>query len=396
MKRTLITGAALFLALALCACAGGGNPDTTPIPDTTSQTPGVSAATETQPPTENVSGEESPENVKITFITQEYYEGGDIVEIPYFEYDGAKNDVIDGINRLFNQGLQMRYEEFDANRSSYETWEIRTYPFTDERYVQVVITSILYSVYPDFQWSGTVESVNYDKWDNKWILFSDLGIEEDSIIAEVSRLYVLTNEGAVIEDDGVKITGFLLRSQDGQSGNFTEILLEIATASGDRIHISFCSYCPETGEFYMFDPSAVMPFGHNDMDRMDPPLYYDLFEAQTGGEPLANGVIYTGSLLESDHGDNMSTYEAASGLYYRVLHEDYEYSEENTVYIMCVDVMEIDGAECYLFEVSGPIFGNMAYAVNYDYDSQNIYEVSGGRSNLIGSILDLGSAKAFE
>ncbi|MDR2649618.1 MAG: hypothetical protein LBB94_07875 [Clostridiales bacterium] len=198
----------IFLALALCACNGGGNSGTTPTSrnpaqatigestqaqTTTPEIPqalGASAAVGTQPPTENNSGQENPENVRITFITQEYNEDGDIVEIPYFEYDGTKNDVIDGINRLFNQGLQMRYEEFNANPGSSEWIEIKTYPFTDERYVQVVITSNVFGVNLDYQWSGTVESVNYDKLNNKWILFSDLGIDEGDILAKVRKLYM--------------------------------------------------------------------------------------------------------------------------------------------------------------------------------------------------------------
>ena len=247
MKRIILTTTALLRALALCASGGGS--DTQPAP------------------------QEIPENVRITFIMQEYYEGDDIVEIPHFEYDGAKNDVIDGINRLFNQGLRMRYEEFNANRSSYETMEIRTYPFTDERYAQVVVTSIKYSLYPDFRWSGTVESVNYDKFKINWIQFSDLGMKEDEILAEVRKFYMLENENAVI--DSVKVTGFLLRLRGGETDYFTEILLEITANSG--VHPSFYSYCPDTGEFYLFDPSAFLPFNHADMDHMEPPLYYDLF-----------------------------------------------------------------------------------------------------------------------
>ena len=124
-------------------------------------------------------------------------------------------------------------------------------------------------------------------------------------------------------------------------------------------------------------------------------LVGDVQDEQTGNVAIANGAFFSDLMQIGDHGDNMSPFEAASGLYYRVLSERFDISEENHVYITRTDIKEIDGMECYLFEVYGS-FGLVYYAVNYDYGNQNVYEVSGDRSNLIGSILDLGSAKGYE
>ena len=126
------------------------------------------------------------------------------------------------------------------------------------------------------------------------------------------------------------------------------------------------------------------------------------FHAHAGGrgdidwmvnEPIVNGVIFTGSLLQSDPGNNMTPYEAASRLYFLVLKDklvnDTDYSREEPMFITCVDVTNINGEECYLLSVSG-MFNTKAweFAVNYDYNRQNIYLLSETGSNLLGSFLD--------
>lgn len=118
-------------------------------------------------------------------------------------------------------------------------------------------------------------------------------------------------------------------------------------------------------------------------------------------EPIAEGVVFGGSLLEGDPGENMTPYEAASGLYYSILASELEkgldYSEELPMSITCVDVVEIGGEECYLLSVSGA-FNTKAweFAVSYDYDSQNVYLLQDGETTPLGSLLDLGSTKAYE
>ncbi len=90
-------------------------------------------------------------------------------------------------------------------------------------------------------------------------------------------------------------------------------------------------------------------------------------------EAIAEGVIFKGSLLEGDPGEYMSPYEAASGLYDLVLKERLnkgaDYSDSEPMFITCVDVVEIEGKECYLLSVSG-VFNTKAweYGVDYDYD----------------------------
>lgn len=118
-------------------------------------------------------------------------------------------------------------------------------------------------------------------------------------------------------------------------------------------------------------------------------------------EPIAEGVIFKGSLLRSDPGDNMPSYEAASGLYNLVLKNELtkgkDYSKEKPMYITCVDITNIDGHECYVLSVSGA-FNTKAweYAVDYNYDRQYVYLMSEAGNKSLGSLLDLGGAKATE
>jgi hypothetical protein len=113
-----------------------------------------------------------------------------------------------------------------------------------------------------------------------------------------------------------------------------------------------------------------------------------------GGEQIAEGV-FTNSLLTSDPGDNLTPFDAASGLYNLVLKDKLvsgtDYSKEQPIFITCVNVTAIEGKECYLLSISG-VFNTKAweYAVDYDLESQIVYLISDTGNQLVGSLLDLG------
>ncbi|NLJ65657.1 MAG: hypothetical protein GX337_09815, partial [Christensenellaceae bacterium] len=126
--------------------------------------------------------------------------------------------------------------------------------------------------------------------------------------------------------------------------------------------------------------------GEDELDSDDGDLMVD--------EQIVEGVLFT-SLLESDSGENLSPYQAASGLFELILKdklaEGTDYSEKEPMSITCVDVTDIEGKECYLLSVSG-VFNTKAweYAVDYDLESQNVYLISDTGNQLVGSLLDLG------
>jgi hypothetical protein len=114
-------------------------------------------------------------------------------------------------------------------------------------------------------------------------------------------------------------------------------------------------------------------------------------ESKTEEKMIVEGVIFGGSLLKSDPGNNMTPYEAAKGLYDLVLKEKLvkgtDYSKEKPVYITCVDVTDVNGRECYLLSVSGT-FNTKAweYAVDYDYSRQDVYLMSEVGNQPLGSL----------
>jgi hypothetical protein len=155
---------------------------------------------------------------------------------------------------------------------------------------------------------------------------------------------------------------------------------------GDTVEtIASYAYCYQSELVYKYtDDGGTELIGGEDSDDDD----------WIVNEPIAEGVIFKGSLLKSDPADGMTPYDAASGLYNLVLksklNQGTDYSKEEPMLITCVDVKDIEGAECYLLSVSGA-FNTKAweYAVESYTDKQNVYSVSETGNTLLGSLLDL-------
>ena len=318
----------------------------------------------------------SERNVKIVFSTQEY-EGDNIVEIPYFEYDGERNDTIESINRAYHQGLRRQYAEFADNAVKGEFIEIRSYPFTSKDYLQVVTT---YCAYPVYGTDGDLSSVNYDVANNSWMTVGDamkrVGLDNGKLLYKVSRLFEPEFDGQAIDE--VKAAGFLL--QDGAEEKFIRLLLEITTVSadGDR-QKSFYSYIPAFKELYRMNANCLFdPF---EPDQAEPPLAYQTengcYEPQLGGEIIEQGVIYTGSAVTED--DPVALYQMARGLYYDVLLNIYgmdDYGENDPIYIGIIGIHDIEGENgCYLFEVKNKTRGEFMFAVSR---TGNVYQIGDG------------------
>jgi hypothetical protein len=156
----------------------------------------------------------------ISLSTQEY-DGTNIVEIPYIVYAEDRNPEIDSLNRSINQGLQMIYEDFLVNQSDGESIEIRSYPFTTDKYLQVVVTYIAYPIYGT---DGDMFSINYDRTTGKAMSVLDLGLSEDELLYEVGQAFVPESEGALIDE--VRLVGFLMH--ETENGDIPELLLQIA------------------------------------------------------------------------------------------------------------------------------------------------------------------------
>lgn len=209
-------------------------------------------------------------NARISFITQEYL-GDNIAEIPYIEYDENQNPAIDAINRSLNQGEQRIYEEFMDNKDEFEWIEIKSYPFTNQDYLQVVVTSC---VYPNYGTDGDMFSINYGFNGDEWISVQDvmsswLGMSQDDLLSQVRQLFVPEVASQSIGD--VNAVGFLIR-ENAYEGH-VQLLLEITVENSESEPWKrFYSFIPELNELFALNRECL--FDPNEMDQMTPPLSY--------------------------------------------------------------------------------------------------------------------------
>lgn len=282
MKKQLycLALAALMLAMPVaCTPKNGGEPASAPqsTPAAAAKKSPTPVPKEAAPPEKKAA--EQPEsqvpsdqaNMRIRFITQEYKDDN-IAEIPYIEYDGETNPEIDSINRSMNQGLQQRYDDFMESREDNEWIEIRSYPFTSPDYLQVVTTSCMF---PNYRIDGNMSSVNYDRKADKWISVRDimggLGLDEDTLLHKIGKLFEPEIPGQMIEVAVVK--GFLIR--EGPEGFVTELLLEMTVDSDDSDPWRFFySYTPEMNQLFRMNNMCL--FDPAELDQMDPPLSYQM------------------------------------------------------------------------------------------------------------------------
>jgi len=210
-------------------------------------------------------------DARITFMVQEYI-GYNIAEIPYIEYDGDRRDSIDALNRSLNQGIRQIYDDFMNGLTEDDpSWiEIKSFPFTTDKRLQVVIT---YATFPSYGTDGEIFSVNYDKVNDIWLgidyalHLEGLGFEDFE--ESVMRLFEPDIPSHVIED--IKIGGFIIH--EGDAGMYVQFFLElITTAESFGPWTSFYSFAPRFDSLFILDTSFM--FEPGDLDKMDPPLHY--------------------------------------------------------------------------------------------------------------------------
>jgi hypothetical protein len=153
----------------------------------------------------------------------------------------------------------------------YNWIEIKSYPFTSDDYIQVVITNV---VYPNYGTDGDLFSINYDKNTNMFVTtmvaMDQLGMTEDQLLNKVGEIYEPENSDIAIQD--VELTGFLY--VEGPSTPLIKLLLEITVINPDGdTWKSFYSYLPEYDELIKLTNTECL-FDPYDMDQMDPPLNY--------------------------------------------------------------------------------------------------------------------------
>ena len=313
MKKRLgiIILTALFLTftvlLASCDNAGDAdkNKDTTDPSNQTSETTDTTKdsekpadSTEPTDQTEDPAGDpvdpEDPSDeleidnseTQIGVLEQEYI-GDNIAEILWITYDGdqdalkefnGKNPEIEMLNNSIKNGVLKTYNDFMANYDAENGGgiEIKSYPFTDGKWVQIVIT---YFEYPIYGTDGTLESYNFNKTKNYYMTVDDamaeLELTKETISDKVKELWEPEMETMSITE--VEPKGFLIKQ--GVNGPYTMFLLEVTIDNTEsEPWTSFYAYIPQFDEFSQLNAPCL--FDPYDMDGMDviygvnEPLFY--------------------------------------------------------------------------------------------------------------------------
>lgn len=132
----------------------------------------------------------SAQTISIPTISMQIqnYDNENIVEIPKFNADN--NKAIDQLNFQIEDELIDEYNEFITEAKQNEYIEIKSYPFTDDKYIQVIVTEI---EYPTYATQGEIYSYNYDISNNKIITLSEamknFNITNDIIRQAFSQYY---------------------------------------------------------------------------------------------------------------------------------------------------------------------------------------------------------------
>lgn len=295
-KASRFMGIALMVCmlLALSAC-GGDNPSqqgkASPQSEQT-QIPAQPTSTGVKTPQDNGAVIDNTASL-ITPLVQEY-EGDNIFEIMMISYDGSqpvldefghKNPEIESFNSAVKFGVYQQYLDF-TDQNDGESWmEIRSYPFTDERYLQVVTTS---AIYPSYGTDGELSSYNFDRQQNRFLsiyeALEQLGKSEDEMVQTIAEKLdaSLAHQGSVATAGEVVLSGFLYTSSP--AGQLTQLLATVEVMTDGDAWKTFYAYTPQLDELLQMNSQCL--FDPSEMDQMEPPLAYQQ-QPQMPGEGLA-------------------------------------------------------------------------------------------------------------
>lgn len=150
MKKWMILGAMALASLcALTACDAAA-------PSAPSQTASQPVSVPQEPP-------------EINWEVQEA-KGDSIIEIPKFVLQGEENPALEDLNTQIDQNHTKLYDEWKKNPDSVQELEIKGHTFTDENYVQIVMTQL---EFPTYGTQGDIFSYNYDVKNRKVVTLEE-------------------------------------------------------------------------------------------------------------------------------------------------------------------------------------------------------------------------------
>lgn len=133
------------------------------------------AACEAAPPSEMPSAGQSeqatvPQEPPGLRLSVNEKQGDSIIEIPEFVAPGD-NPEIDSLNAKIYENHTKLYEEWKKTPNSVRGLEIKSHSFTNENYVQVVVTQL---EFPTYGTQGNIFSYNYDSKNHKALTSDDV------------------------------------------------------------------------------------------------------------------------------------------------------------------------------------------------------------------------------
>lgn len=322
--------ALLALLLLLCAGLAGCEKNTQPPEGDSSSDvllpPPKEEPQEPEPPAppDEEEEEEEPQPVypQIKLLTQEY-DGDTVVEIPVFSI-GGKQEELEAFNRQM-QDMANEYAAFKQSEShAGGAWaDIKTYPRTGDRYVQVVVKKIYY---PNYATRGELFGLCFDTEEQKVVTvedaFDQFGLSEAGL-----RQRFLETVGEPYEGDHLeKIEYSAVLMGEGSAAIYCRVFYT-STLTDNRDEL-YC-YSTETGTFTdLRDEVLADP---DTLDDFDTPLSYD----QETLTPESYGI--------TDH------YMEAKELLMEYV--EVELEEGQTLTFMNNGTLIVDGVSCYMINL---------------------------------------------
>jgi hypothetical protein len=206
-------------------------------------------------------------------MSVQIYKGDSIIEIPQF-ISQEPSDTLEAINRRILE-FAGDYDRFVGTGYDGDEWiELKCYPFIDDRYIQAVLTRV---VYPNYGTYGEVESFCYDYVTGEELTLADAATAEGadaSIPDDALKAAVSAGEPALTPES------FELRAAVvSELGNvyFYNIVFEPVEGDNTKLHALYARLAD--GSYMAYD-NDVLPFGTlgSELQALDPPLHYGKIE----------------------------------------------------------------------------------------------------------------------
>jgi hypothetical protein len=256
----------LMILACLTACSPGPAAAPTVSPAAPEVSPTVPDVTELQPPevTDNTPVEEDfPEPPSIVMLEQAYSDT-QVIEVPQL-VSKKTSAALDEINRRILE-FAGDYEQYLNASDSTEWLELKCYPVLNEKYIQLVMTRI---VYPNYGTYGEIFSICYDYQEDKELTLAEIIRDNDlDLVNPENKLLNVLPEGIAPESFSPDAA---VESQEGDMFFYTVYLRGPDEDTRKDLYIR---YPDGSYDLYNFD-KLYFGLSEGELVPMTPPLYWE-------------------------------------------------------------------------------------------------------------------------